>query len=168
MPRITVDLNEELFRSFSIKCARMGVKKSEVIRKLIAKFVNEDSTEVFTDVSKSVNTEISNSVNTDTSISISNTLSNIPNTVRELVSPICNNEGCGNILDPVAILTLDGKPYKWLGKCPSCNEYYVCEFSNVNPEELIEKWTKKYPNIEIKNWNNFTKKVKVLKGLRGT
>lgn len=92
----------------------------------------------------------------------------MPTMVRELLSPICNNESCGNILDPVAILTLDGKPYKWLGKCSNCNEYYVCEFSNVNPEEVIEKWTKKYPNIEVKDWNNFTKKVKVLKGLRGT
>jgi len=90
----------------------------------------------------------------------------MPTMVRELVSPICNNEGCGNILDPVAILTMDGKPYKWLGKCPNCNEYYVCRFSNVNPEEVIEKWTKKHPNIEVKDWNDFTKKVKVLKGLR--
>jgi len=37
--RISVDLEEDLFRKFSIKCIEKGVKKAEVIRRLIIEWI---------------------------------------------------------------------------------------------------------------------------------
>lgn len=39
MPRMSIDLDEQLFDRFSVKCAKERKKKAQVIRKLIQEWV---------------------------------------------------------------------------------------------------------------------------------
>ena len=43
MRRISVDLDEDTFKRLSMKCVEMGKKKTEIIRELIDKWLQEES-----------------------------------------------------------------------------------------------------------------------------
>ena len=46
MPRLSIDLDEATFRAFSVKCAELGLKKAQVVRGLIKKWLEEHQAEV--------------------------------------------------------------------------------------------------------------------------
>jgi len=41
VPRLSIDLDEATFRAFSVKCAELGLKKAQVVRELIKKWLEE-------------------------------------------------------------------------------------------------------------------------------
>jgi len=43
MPRVTVDLEEPIFKVFSKKCIDLGKRKTEVLRDLISKFLDDSA-----------------------------------------------------------------------------------------------------------------------------